>query len=117
PKGTPPVAAAPQGQTTPARGTLSFVNNTVDPTTGTIQLKATFENANNSLWPGQFATVPLRLRRETRAIVGPPRGNPERSAGAVRLRGQARRDGRVAAGGDRLRQRADHRDPPGAAGG
>ena len=70
-KGTLSVEATPQGQTTIARGTLSFVNNTVDTTTGTIQLKATFENANNSLWPGQFATVTLRLRTETSAIVVP----------------------------------------------
>jgi len=70
-KGTLSVEATPQGQTTTARGTLSFVNNTVDTTTGTIQLKATFENANNSLWPGQFATVTLRLRTETNAIVVP----------------------------------------------
>ena len=47
------------------------MNNTVDTTTGTIQLKATVENANNSLWPGQFATVTLRLRTETNAIVVP----------------------------------------------
>jgi len=70
-KGTLSVEATPQGQTTNARGTLSFVNNTVDTTTGTIQLKATFENANNSLWPGQFATVTLRLRTETNATVVP----------------------------------------------
>lgn len=65
------VEATPQGQTVSARGTLSFVNNTVDMTTGTIQLKATFENVNNALWPGQFATVTLRLRTEAQAIVVP----------------------------------------------
>ena len=70
-KGPLGVDATPQGQTVSARGTLSFVNNTVDTTTGTIQLKATFENANNALWPGQFATVALRLRTETNAIVVP----------------------------------------------
>ena len=41
--------------------TLTFMNNTVDPTTGTIQLKATFPNADNALWPGQFVDVALTL--------------------------------------------------------
>ena len=37
------------------------MNNTVDPTTGTIQLKATFPNTDNALWPGQFVDVALTL--------------------------------------------------------
>jgi multidrug efflux system membrane fusion protein len=65
------VEATPQGQTTTARGTLTFVNNTVDTTTGTIQLKATFENADNALWPGQFAAVTLTVRTELHALVVP----------------------------------------------
>ncbi|HEV2053590.1 MAG TPA: efflux RND transporter periplasmic adaptor subunit, partial [Methylomirabilota bacterium] len=52
-KGPLAVEATPQGQTVVARGTLSFVNNTVDTTTGTIQLKAAFNNTDNALWPGQ----------------------------------------------------------------
>ena len=65
------VEATPQGQSTVARGTLTFVNNTVDTTTGTIQLKATFENNDNALWPGQFAAVILTIRTEPGAIVVP----------------------------------------------
>src|SRR5262249_60710850 len=65
------VEATPQGQSTVARGTLTFVNNTVDTTTGTIQLKATFENSDNALWPGQFAAVTLTVRTEPGAIVVP----------------------------------------------
>jgi multidrug efflux system membrane fusion protein len=42
----------------------------VDPTTGTIQLKATFPNADNALWPGQFVEVVLLLTTE-RAVVVP----------------------------------------------
>lgn len=53
-----------------AAGTLTFVNNTVDPTTGTIQLKATFPNRDNTLWPGQFVDVTLLLTTE-RAVVVP----------------------------------------------
>jgi membrane fusion protein, multidrug efflux system len=54
-----------------ARGELSFLNNTVDPATGTIQLKATFQNVDNSLWPGQFVNVVLTLTTQRGAIVVP----------------------------------------------
>jgi len=56
-----------------ARGELSFINNVVDANTGTIQLKATFQNADNTLWPGQFANVVLRLTTERGAVVVPSR--------------------------------------------
>ena len=66
------VEAEPQGAGgTVARGRLSFVNNTVDPSTGTIQLKATFENSDNTLWPGQFVNVALTLTRQPGAVVVP----------------------------------------------
>ena len=70
-KGPLAVEATPQGQKMVARGTLTFVNNTVDTTTGTIQLKANFDNADNALWPGQFATVTLTVRTEPGALVVP----------------------------------------------
>jgi multidrug efflux system membrane fusion protein len=54
------------------RGDLTFVNNTVDPATGSIQLKATFANADNTLWPGQFTNVVLTLTTERGALVVPP---------------------------------------------
>ena len=50
-------------------GALTFLNNTVDPTTGTIQLKATFPNADNALWPGQFVDVALTLTIENAVVV------------------------------------------------
>ena len=53
----------------PVAGTLTFINNTVDTTTGTIQLKATFANAEHVLWPGQFAEVTLTLATETAIVV------------------------------------------------
>jgi multidrug efflux system membrane fusion protein len=55
----------------PSQGELAFVNNAVDETTGTIQLKATFSNDNNALWPGQFVHVTLTLSELTNAIVVP----------------------------------------------
>ena len=55
----------------PPQGELTFVNNTVDEATGTIQLKATFPNENNALWPGQFVQVVLTLSELTNAVVVP----------------------------------------------
>ena len=52
-----------------ATGTLTFVNHTVDPATGTIQLKATFPNADDALWPGQFVDVALTLTSESAVVV------------------------------------------------
>jgi len=52
-------------------GTLSFVDNSVDNTSGTIRLRATFENENMRLWPGQFVNVELILTDEPNALVIP----------------------------------------------
>jgi membrane fusion protein, multidrug efflux system len=52
-------------------GHLAFIDNTVDATTGTIRLKATFPNADNALWPGEFVNVRLRLGMEPGRIVVP----------------------------------------------
>jgi len=54
-----------------SEGTLTFIDNAVDTTTGTIKLKATFENASRPLWPGLFVAVTLRLSAEPHAIVVP----------------------------------------------
>jgi multidrug efflux system membrane fusion protein len=53
------------------RGELTFIDNAVDMTTGTIQLKATFPNAENALWPGQFVQVTLTFKSLPQAIVVP----------------------------------------------
>ena len=52
-------------------GFLSFVDNAVDSTTGTIRLKAIFENANHRLWPGQFVNVVLKLTEQPNAVLVP----------------------------------------------
>jgi multidrug efflux system membrane fusion protein len=54
-----------------ATGTLSFIDNIVDSTTGTIKLKATFPNSDHTLWPGQFITVVMTLRTLDNATVVP----------------------------------------------
>lgn len=66
-----PVQATPRGDTRPETGKLTFVNNTVDATTGTIQLMGTFANADHRLWPGQFADITLRLAEQQNALVVP----------------------------------------------
>jgi len=63
------VRATPPGSAKPATGRLTFVNNLVDATTGTIQLKATFDNEDNSLWPGQYVDVILTLSTEEAITV------------------------------------------------
>jgi multidrug efflux system membrane fusion protein len=54
-----------------ATGSLAVIDNTVDATTGTIHLKATFENRDAMLWPGQFVNVALTLDTERNATVVP----------------------------------------------
>jgi membrane fusion protein, multidrug efflux system len=56
---------------TEENGTLTFVDNAVDTTTGTIKLKGTFENRDHKLWPGQFVRVTLRLSERPNAVVVP----------------------------------------------
>jgi len=57
-----PVTVHPPGAgEQPERGTLTFVDNTVDSATGTIRLKGTLTNDRDRLWPGQFASVTLTL--------------------------------------------------------
>lgn len=66
-----PVQATPSGDSVSERGTLAFVNNTVDPSTGTIALTASFPNRDERLWPGQFSNVLLRLGQQQNVLVVP----------------------------------------------
>src|ERR1700757_3558202 len=52
-------------------GTLKGIDNQVDPTTGTLKLKAEFPNANYHLWPGQFVNVRLKVDTLSQALVVP----------------------------------------------
>ena len=54
-----------------ARGLLKVIDNTVDTNTGTIRLKAVFDNTDRVLWPGQFVNVLLTLNTQSNAIVVP----------------------------------------------
>jgi len=66
-------ALAPAGERPLAEGRLVFVDNAVDPNTGTIKLRAQFENRDASLWPGQFVNVSIRLYEQGDAILIPGR--------------------------------------------
>jgi multidrug efflux system membrane fusion protein len=59
------------GQQAHPVGRLIFVDNAVDPSTGTIRLRAQFDNQDATLWPGQFVNVSLRLYEQRDALVVP----------------------------------------------
>ena len=61
----------PGDEANPVMGKLSLVDNTVDPATGTVRLKATFINEDRRLYPGQFVNVVLTLGIANQAVVVP----------------------------------------------
>jgi multidrug efflux system membrane fusion protein len=66
------VMVSTDNDTDPPRiGKLTFIDNTVDSSTGTIRLKATFPNSDRKLWPGEFVHVTLRLQIQPNALVVP----------------------------------------------
>lgn len=65
------VLAYPKGQTNPAEGLLTFIDNGVDTQTGTVKLKATFQNKDTRLWPGEFVKAILNLSTLDNAITVP----------------------------------------------
>ncbi|QQR74464.1 MAG: efflux RND transporter periplasmic adaptor subunit [Holophagales bacterium] len=64
-------ATLPGGAAAIAEGSLSFIDNEVDTASGTLLLKATFANADEVLWPGQFVDLTVRLGEEPARIVVP----------------------------------------------
>lgn len=67
-----PVKAVPRDNADRAvQGTLTVIDNTVDTTTGTIHLKATFDNRAGQLWPGQFVDVTMTLDTLRHAVMVP----------------------------------------------
>jgi multidrug efflux system membrane fusion protein len=54
-----------------ADGVLKLIDNQIDETTGTIRLKAEFDNTGNSLWPGEFVMAKLLLRTDARVLTVP----------------------------------------------
>ncbi len=70
-RGRVAVEALVPGRARPLQGALSFVDNTVDPAVGTVRAKATFDNADHSLWPGQFVETRVTVRTIAGATVLP----------------------------------------------
>ncbi|HMH85014.1 MAG TPA: efflux RND transporter periplasmic adaptor subunit [Gemmatimonadaceae bacterium] len=66
------VRATPsEGSGVPLQGTLAFVDNNVDSTTGTVLLKARFSNPEGTMWPGQYMSVALQLYVDPNALTLP----------------------------------------------
>lgn len=64
-------AIIPNDQKNPAEGVITFIDNTVDSSTGTIRIKGIFANKENRLWPGQFVNVILTLTTQPNVVVIP----------------------------------------------
>jgi multidrug efflux system membrane fusion protein len=60
-----------EGTAVPVDGTLAFVDNNVDTTTGTVMLKARFTNPDGAIWPGQYMNVALQLYVDPNALTLP----------------------------------------------
>lgn len=65
------IALSIDGKKVLSEGTLSLINNQVDTTSGTIRLKAVFDNADHALWPGQSVSTRLLLDTVKDAVVVP----------------------------------------------
>jgi multidrug efflux system membrane fusion protein len=66
------ILAYPKGQqTTASEGALTFIDNGVDATTGTVKLKGTMQNKDRKLWPGEFVDVNLNLSVQKNAVIIP----------------------------------------------
>ena len=66
------VDATPQGSKKPVRGRIAFIDNTIDPATGTVAIRAEFSNEDDQLWPGQLCNLRIVLRSE-QDVVSVPR--------------------------------------------
>ena len=80
-KGPLEVKAMPVPESESSIGTLVFVDNMVDRNTGTIRLKATFNNEDHRLWPGQFVEVVVQMAVQANAIVVPSQAVQEGQEG------------------------------------
>ncbi len=65
------IAYSQAGSSDPETGQVSFIDNAVDATTGTIKVKGTFPNGDHKLWPGEFVRVTLRLAIQPNALIVP----------------------------------------------
>ncbi|MDF2117132.1 efflux RND transporter periplasmic adaptor subunit [Roseiarcaceae bacterium H3SJ34-1] len=66
------VLATPQGSKKASKGKIAFIDNTIDPTTGTVTVRASFDNEDEALWPGQLCNLRMVLRID-QDVVSIPR--------------------------------------------
>ncbi len=78
-------ADRPAAATTPGalQGRLKFVDNAVDPTSGTVKVKAQFDNRDNQLWPGAFVNVAMTARTLAGAVIVPQAAIIQSARGAL----------------------------------
>ena len=98
-------AQIPNDPRPPALGQLTFIDNAVDTATGTIKMRATFQNPDNRLWPGQFVNVVDAADRAAQRHRGAVAGSADGPSGQIPVRREARFYRRPPAGG-RGRNRA-----------
>src|ERR1700676_1543323 len=75
-------ATVPKDSGTAEGGTVAFVDNAVDPTTGNIHLRAAFTNSQNRLWPGLYVNIVLTLSEQAGATVVPAQAVLEGNGGS-----------------------------------
>src|SRR5438132_707487 len=63
------VEANAPSETVPSMGHITFIDNAVDATTGTIKIKGSFPNEDRRLWPGQFVNVVVTLKTDSAVVV------------------------------------------------
>jgi membrane fusion protein, multidrug efflux system len=66
-------ATLPGEPASPEKGTVTFIDNRIDPGNGTIEIGATFPNPDERLWPGRYVLVRLMLTVDRNALVAPLR--------------------------------------------
>ncbi|HEY1507316.1 MAG TPA: efflux RND transporter periplasmic adaptor subunit [Stellaceae bacterium] len=72
-QGAVSVEVTPQGDNGgPVTGKVAFFENTIDQTSGTITVRASFDNTEQRLWPGQFVKVAVLVRTDPNSLVIPP---------------------------------------------
>jgi RND family efflux transporter MFP subunit len=70
-RGSAEASATPQGSNKAETGKVAVLDNTIDPATGTIAIRAIFENANEVLWPGQLCNVRIIVRVDPDVVSVP----------------------------------------------
>ena len=111
------VAYGQDDRTKLGEGTLLLVNNTISQSSGTIQLKATFPNENQALWPGEFVNVRLIVGVRHDGISVPLSALVQGGSRLARLCRRRRRHGAAAPGDGRRDARRPRLDRSGTAAG